>query len=586
MLRKLFTYSVLVLFSITFFACKQTKETADGKPSRGSNEIEPEQLTPRVDTRFQEAFFQAQLEKSKNNPSKAYQLFQECLKIEPKSAAVNYELGRMELELFNNPDNAIAHAKASVEVDKNNIWYQKLLGDTYMALNKFDLAVKAYKEMQRINPEDQEVLYLQANALLYGGKTQEAIATYDLLEKETGPYEELSLQKHQLYLHVGNNDKAGLELEKLAKAFPEEPRYWGLAAQFYQKAGMTEKAKLATEQMVKNAPDNGQVHFQLSELYAATGEDKKSFEELKLAFATTDVTIDQKIAVLLRYYSLTEKEPRYLPSAYELMVLTEQMHPSEAKAYSIYGDFLYRDGKAAEALAKYRKAAELDPSRQLIWEQILIVEGELAEFVQMEVDSKNALELFPTIPQFYLFNGIAHQQLKNYSKAIESYNLGKELVIEDDEMLMRFYSYLGEVYNKQKLFEKSDEAYDKALNIDGNNVFVLNNYAYYLTLRKVKLDKAAQMAKKANELAPNQASFEDTYAWVLFQQEKYSEARVWIERSISHTTPNAELLEHYGDILFKAGNTSEALMQWKKAKELGGASSLIDRKINEQKYIE
>lgn len=175
MLRKLFTYSVLVLFSITFFACKQTKETADGKPSRGSNEIEPEQLTPRVDTRFQEAFFQAQLEKSKNNPSKAYQLFQECLKIEPKSAAVNYELGRMELELFNNPDNAIAHAKASVEVDKNNIWYQKLLGDTYMALNKFDLAVKAYKEMQRINPEDQEVLYLQANALLYGGDRKSVV---------------------------------------------------------------------------------------------------------------------------------------------------------------------------------------------------------------------------------------------------------------------------------------------------------------------------------------------------------------------------------------------------------------------------
>jgi len=585
-LRKHLTYFLFALIALAFSSCKQSKDTADTKGTRGSNEIEPDQLTPRVDTRFQEAFFQAQLEKSKGNPQKAYSLYQECLKIDPKSAPIHFELGKMEMELFSNPDNAVVHAKTAVEADKNNPWYQKLLGDTYMALNKFDLAAKAYKEMQRINPDDPEVLYLQANALLYAGKTQEAIATYDILEKETGPYEELSLQKHQLYLHLGQNQKAGLELEKLANAFPEEPRYWGLAAQFYQKVGMADKAKYATEQMVKNGADNGQVHFQLSEMYAASGDDKKSFDEMKLAFGSADVNIDQKIAVLLRYFSLTDKDPKYLPPAFELLAIAEQVHPSEAKAYSIYGDFLYRDGKTIEALAKYRKAAELDPSRQLIWEQILIVEGELSEFDKMLSDSQTALEMFPALPQFYLFNGIANQQKKNFNKAIDAYNLGKELVIDDDEMLMRFYSYLGESYHKVGQHEKSDEAYDKALKIDANNVFVLNNYAYYLSLRKVKLEKAAQMAKKANELVPNQSSFEDTYAWVLFQQGKYTEALEWIKKAMAHTSPNGELLEHHGDILFKAGNTSLALEEWKKAKQLGGTSTLIDQKIEQEKYID
>lgn len=579
------TYTWLAFLSLWLFSCKQSKDVADAN-SKGNSEVEPDQLTPRVDTRFQEAFFQAQLEKSKNNPQKAYSLFQECLKIDPKSAAVHFELGRMEMDLFNNPDNALVHAKAAVESDKINPWYQKLLGDTYMALNKFDLAAKAYKEVQNLKPDDTEVLYLQANAQLYAGKIQEAIAIYDNIEKETGPYEELSLQKHQLYLNIGNNQKAGAELEKLANAFPEEPRYWGLAAQFYQKSGMMDKAKYATEQMLKNGSGNGQVHFQMSEMYAATGEDKKAFDEMKLAFATTDVPIDQKIAVLLRYLSLTEKDTRYLAPAYELLALTEQHHANEAKTYSIYGDFLYRDNKSAEALVKYRKAAELDPTRQLIWEQVLIVEGELSEFDKMQEDSQTALELFPALPQFYLFNGIANQQKKNYSKAIESYNLGKELVIDDDEMLMRFYSYLGEVYHKMNEHEKSDAAYEKALTIDANNVFVLNNYAYYLSLRKIKLEKAAQMAKKANELSPNQSSFEDTYAWILFQQEKYSEALEWIKKSLSHTLPNGELLEHYGDILFKSGDSLQALEQWKKAKELGGAGNLIDQKIDQKKYID
>lgn len=585
-LKKLFTYLIVASLPLLFFSCKQGEKTASAKSTRGNHDIEPDELNPRVDTRFQEVFFQAQLEKSKGNAEKAYSLFQDCLKEDPASAAVHYELGRIDLSLHSNPANAVSHAKAAVAADKNNSWYQLLLGDCYMAQGSSELAAKAYKEVYRINPDNKDALYLQANALLYAGKTQDAIAIYDLVEKDTGPYDELSMQKHQLYLQLGNNVKAGEELEKLAKAYPDEPRYWGLAAQFYRKTGMTEKARYATEQMLQNGADNGQVHFQLSEMYAESGDDQKSFDEMKLAFASSDVDIDQKINVLLRYFTLTGKEPAFLNPAYELLKILKQSNPDEAKTYSIYGDFLYRDKKPSEALVNYRKASDLDPSRQLIWEQILIVEGELGEFEWMLTDSKKACELFPTLPQFYLFNGIAHQQDGDIKKAIEAYNLGKELVIEDDEMLMRFYSYLGEAYHKQQEYDKSDQAYDKALKIDGNNVFVLNNYAYYLSLRKTKLVKAEQMAQTANKLVPNQASFEDTYAWVLFQQGKYQEALAWIQKALSHANPDGALLEHYGDILFMSGDVTKAVEEWKKAEQAGGAGDLIKEKIEQKKYLD
>lgn len=575
---------VVLLLSVV--GCKSSKDTAEGRTGKGGHEMEPEQVNPRVDTRFQEAFFQAQLEKAKGNYQKAYNLFQECLRMEPKNPVIHYELGRLEMGLFENPDKAVIHAKEAVEGDRNNPWYQRLLGDTYMAMYKFDLAYKAYREVQRLNPDDPDAPYMQANALLSAGKTQEAIAIYDQLEKETGPYEELSIQKHQLYLHINQPQKAGLELEKLARAYPDEPRYLGMAAQFYQKMGMADKAKAAMEELLKAGTGNGQVHFQLSEMYAAAGDDKKSFDEMKLAFGSTDVSIDQKIAVMLRYFSLTERDPKYLPPAFELLKIVEQVHPEEAKAYSMYGDFLYRDGKSVEALKKYRKAAELDPSRQLVWEQILIVEGEVGDFDNMLTDSQAAIELFPALPQFYLFNGIAHQQKGNYNAAIDAYKMGRELVIDNDDLLMRFHSYLGELYHKTGKYDLSDEAYDKALKLDPNNVFVLNNYAYYLSLRKVKLEKAAQMAKQANELAPNQASFEDTYAWVLFQQGKYNEALQWIQKAVVHGNASGELLEHYGDILFKLGDVEGALQQWKQAKIKGGTTNTIDRKIEQGKYIE
>ncbi len=567
-------------------ACKSSKETVDSNGFNAHAQVEPEQMSPRVDTRFAQAFFQAQLEKSKGNPQKAYNLFQECLKIDPQDAAIHFELGRLEMELFSNPDNAIIHAKAAVNADKTNPWYHRLLGDVYMALNKFDLAAKAYKEVVRLNPDDPEAPYYQANALLNAGKTQEAITIYDDLQKATGPYEELSIQKHQLYLHLGNKEKAGLELEKLAQAFPEEPRYWGMVAQFYQNEGRLDKAKWAIDQLATTAQGNGQAHFQLSEFYAATGQDQASFEEMKLAFASLDVSIDQKIAVLLRYYSLTDKDRKYLPPAYELLELAQRTHPQEAKVYSIYGDFLYRDHKSDEALIQYRKAAQLDPSRQLIWQQVLIVEGELQEFNLMVEDSQKALEMFPSIPIFYLFQGMARHELKNYSQAIESFSTGKDLVIDDNELLMRFYSYLAEAYHKVGNHQQSDKAFDQAIALDGNNVFVLNNYAYYLAVRKVNLDKAAQMAKKANELAPNQSSFEDTYAWVLFQQGNYADALVWIKKAIGHTQASGELREHFGDILFMTGDVAGAMEQWKLAQTIGGASQRIDQKLTQKKYIE
>jgi tetratricopeptide (TPR) repeat protein len=571
---------------VVFYSCKNQQGAAEPRSSKESGEVEPDQLRPEVDTRFQEKFFQAQLEKAKGNTQSAYNLFQECIKIESLSAAAHYEVGKIDLIALNNTAAAMVHAKVCVEQDKLNPWYHQLMGDVLMAQAKYDQAVKSYREVARLNESDPNVLYQIATAQLYAGKQADAIATYNELEKQTGPYEELSIQKHKLYLELKDTEKAGKELESLARAFPEEPRYWGMVAQFYQSIGNTEKAEFALNELLKSDPDNGQVHFELSEYYAAKGDNKRSYEELRLAFQTTDVSIDQKMMILIRYLTLTDFKKEALIEAYELLDLTDKLHPREARVHSIYGDFLHRDGRNDEALMRYKKAAELDPAHRLIWEQVLMLESELMDFTTMEKDSRKAMELFPNIPEFYYYNGLANQRLNAYAKAAESYAIGKELVVENDLLLARFYASLGEVYHYQNLHDKSDEAYEEALRLEPENVFVLNNYAYYLCLRKKNLEKAAAMSKKSNELSPGLSSFEDTYAWILYHQGKYTEALSWIELSLQHGEENGELLEHEGDILFKLGRTQDAVARWKKASQLGGASDKILQKIEQQKIIE
>ena len=579
-----YIYPLLIVFALV--GCKTKDKTTLAKPSKGSNEIQPEDVKPAVDTRFQEAFFAAQLEKAKNNHQKAYALFEECLDYEPKSASAHYELGRLDLAIFNNPTNALNHAKTSVAEEPKNAWYHTLLADIYMASAKYELAVKSYREAAKLNPDDPNTLYQIAAAQLYSGQYKEVIATYNELEKKSGPFEELSIQKHQIFDQLKDYENAVLELEKLARSFPDESRYWGMLSQYSQKIGKMDKAKWAMEEMVKYDPDNGQVHFQLSEYYAALGQDQKSFEELLLAFKSTDVSIDQKVGILLRYFSLTEIKESYKSQAYELLDLAEKTHPMEAKSYSIYGDFLYRDGKGAEALVKYKKASTLDASKNLIWEQILFIESELSLFDEMARDSDEAIEIFPNQPQFYFYNGVANERLKNYSKAISSLQLGKELVVDNDPLLARFYSSLGDIYHQIKEHTKSDENYEKALKINPDNTYVLNNYAYYLSIRKVNLDKAEIMAAKANKIEPGNASFEDTYAWVLYQKANYKEALIWIEKALSRGIASAELFEHSGDILFQLNRIEDAVSRWKEAVKTGETSPALEQKIVQRKIIE
>lgn len=564
--------------------CKASKSNESRKSESG--EVEPEQLKPTVDTKFQEVFFQAQLEKAKGNAAKAFELFTQCVQLEPKNAAVHYEVGKYELNERNNAAEALAHAKLCVESDPENAWYQQLLAQSYASLSKYDAAIKAYREVVRLSPDNYEMLFELANVQLYANKQLDAIATYDILESKTGVYEELSVQKHVLYEQLKQYEKAGLELEKLATQFPEEPRFWGMAAQYYQRYGLKEKAVIALQKMVEADPSNGQVHWQLSEYYATQGEEERSYEELKLAFGTTDVAIDQKILVLMRYYTLTEKRPEFLSNAYALLELTEQVHPNEPKGYAMYGDFLARDGKLKEALQKYKRALELGASMSLIWKQVLELEAELSDFSAMTVDAPKALELYPLVPEFYYFNGLAQQQLKNYSKAIDAFSMGKELVVDNTILLKRFYVALAESYNATKQYEKSDAAFEEALRIDPSDAFVMNNYAYYLAQRKTKLDSAANLSTRSNELQPGMASFEDTYAYVLFRQGKHEDALVWMKKAMAHGEVSADMHEHMGDILFHLGKTDEAITEWKQAAAKTGASAKVNDKINQRRYID
>lgn len=578
-------YPLIALMIISLASCSTSKSTSESA-SKGKQKNNSGELSEREKIAFDRHFFEAMTQKSLNNTAKAKAEFSECLTLDPKSAAVNYEMARIDYD-SGSISSALERIQLSLDSDKSNFWYWLFKSDILLETGDFKGAVVGYEKALEIDPSQVDLYFDLATAQLYLDDTPAAIKSYNELQSRIGVTEEISIQKHQLHLQAEDVKAAENDLLELSDAFPDEPRYLGMLAQFYQQTGNNEKADLYLEKMVEADPSNGFVQLFLSESYALKGEDEKSYQALKMAFKDPALDIDKKVNFLLNYFVISEQNATAKEQAFELLEILSEVHPKEAKTFALYGDFYYREGDRKSAAEMYRNAVNLDPSRSIIWLQLLNIDSELNEMVELEKDSEKALELFPTQPEIYLYRGIALERLKRSAEAAETLNIGKEIVFDNDPLKAEFYSILGDVYHGMKDNANSDKSYDASLKLNPNNAFVLNNYAYYLSLRRVNLEKASKMALDANTIVPGQASFQDTYAWILFQLGNYSEALVWQQKAMdSGGSSSGVILEHYGDILFKLGDNLKALEAWKKAQSTNEGSDLLNRKIEEQRYID
>ena len=224
-----------------------------------------------------------------------------------------------------------------------------------------------------------------------------------------------------------------------------------------------------------------------------------------------------------------------------------------------------------------------EKNNYVIWQQFLYIQSELSDFNFMYTFSKEALGYFSDKPELYMFYGLACLQTNRAEEAVSA--LQKGLKYADNKPLqIQIYTFLGDAYHELNESSKSDQAFDKVLQMDPNNILVLNNYSYYLSERGENLDKALDMIRRVITKDPENSTYLDTYAWILFKDGQLNKALEVIEKAI-HTggDENSEIVNHYGDILYKLGNAKKAITQWKMAIELGGNKESIENKISSAK---
>jgi len=583
---------LLLLFVITLGACGTSKNVTDKHPAfdpeTEANGPQPSDKRAEVMRLFMEAT-QARLG---GQLPKAVQRYQQCLKLDPNNSASMFELAKLAHQAQNFPT-AVDYAKRAVAADKENIWYRFLLADLYRQKQQNTEAAEVYKGVVAKWPGRFEVYFDLANTLAQGGKVDEAIKVYGDLEGRMGLTEELIMQEFGMLMGTSKFVEAEALVKRAIASDPDAPQYQGLLAEVYAQQGDNEKALEQYKKALQVDPSNSMIRIALAEHYYSTGQMDEAYNELGEAFLDPDLDVDAKMQVLIGFFEMTNKEgegsgdrPDLIKRSYDLIEALEKAHPESGKPHTIHGDFLLRDGKFPEARDQFRAALVHEKDRYPIHMQLMQLDLQLADYEGLRADAEEAISLFPTVPENYLYHGIALSQLKRHDEAAETLITGRDLVVDNAPLEAQFWSSLGDAYNESKEYAKSDEAYDKALILEPDNAGTLNNYAYYLSVRNEQLEKAARMSKRSLEVQPEQATYMDTYGWVLFRQGKYAEARTWLEKTLAAAPPDGVVVEHYGDILFELGENDLALEQWKKAKTLGGATEAIDRKIEQGIRVE
>ena len=541
--------------------------------------------------KFDYFFLEAIRLKEKGEHTNAFNTLQHALKIDSTSSAALFELSHY--YLFLRQDSlALDALQKTVKYSPNSYEYKIQLADLSRKMRQFDESIVLYEGLAKEYPNKPEIHFFLSELYLQLRQNDKAIQSLDDLENNMGVSEPLSLQKFQLYNLIGEKEKAVLEIKKLSDKFPMEAKYPIILGDFYLSLEEDIKA-LEQYEMAYNLDSNNPYYFiSMANYYEYLGDEEAVIREIDKALRNPLLDIETKLGILEKYIQDLHKMKKDFESANTLLETLIEQHSQEKGLNLMYGEFLLSQNKLEDAKFQFQIVTETEPENSTAWRRLLniaLLENNPDEIIFI---CDKALVHFPDASEFYFYKGSAYYQKNEYALAIEVFSEGLTFVSEDNRALIsNFYGQIGDLQHQSGYKEEAYQMYEKALEYDDNNLFVLNNYAYFLSLDKRDLDKAERMSAKCVRLDPNNVTYIDTYAWGFFQKGNFSLAKFYIESALSKGGEiSGDILEHYGDILFMIGSIDKAIEEWEKALKIkeqeGEDTNLLEKKIQDRIHYE
>ena len=563
-MKKLYTIVVTVGLLSMLAGCGTT-----GKPSKGKNLVLQSQtsLTAEEQRKFDYFFLEGLRLKHKEEYSAAYAMFEHCLDINPNSAATLYEISLfyMALGMENKREEALKHA---IKLDESNFWYKQMLANFYQQKRNLPSAIKVYENMTAQFPDKIEPILSLADLYTQTSYYGKAIDALDRLEQLDGKSEQLSMEKYRMYLLNGNREKAFDEIESLSNEYPFDMGYKVLLGDTYMNNDKLDDAGRVYHEILREFPGYAPALLSLANYYQKTGNDSLYQIQLDTILLNENVDTSVKLDIMRQFIGKAETEHLDSTDVINLFENILQRRQPNADVAMLYAQYLLSKGMEKESEPVLEKILEIDPENKPARLQLMsfaIREERLDDLIRI---SSSALEYQPDALEFYYYLGLAHYQKEETDEALEAFSKGvRQITPESDRKLASdFYSIVGDLNHRKGNKAEAYAAYDSSLVYNPDNISTLNNYAYYLSVDRSELDKAEEMSFRTIKAEPNNSTYLDTYAWILFEKGRYTEARIYIDQAMTNGGDSSQVIvEHCGDIYYHLGDVDKAVDYWKQA---------------------
>ncbi len=578
--------TVLMLTSCGGIRSVRTAKTT--AKADGASLMKETLLSAEQQRKYDYFFLEAMRMKGKNEYDAAFGLLQHCLDINPTASSALYEISQYYMFLRQMPQGQVALEQA-VAFAPDNYWYSQGLVSLYQQQNELDKAAALLEKMVARFPSKQDPLFSLLDIYSRQEKYNDVISTLNRLEKRLGKNEQLSMEKFRIYLQMKDDKKAFQEIESLVQEYPMDMRYQVILGDVYLQNGKKQEAYDAYQKVLAVEPDNPMALFSMASYYEQTGQKELYQQQLDTLLLNKKVTSDTKISVMRQV--IAENEQSSAKDSTQVIALFDRMMKQDMDDPQIpmlYSQYLLSKNMEQEAVPVLEQVVDLDPTNKAARLMLVSAAVKKEDYKQIIKVCEPGIEATPDALELYYYLAIAYHQAEQGDSVLSVCNRALEHITPDTrkEVISDFYSIMGDIYHTKKQMTEAYAAYDSALVYNPSNIGALNNYAYYLSVERRDLDKAEEMSYKTVKAEPNNSTYLDTYAWILFEKGNYAEARIYIDNAMKNDGEKSDVIvEHCGDIYFMTGDVEGALKYWKKALEMGSESKTLKQKIEKKKYI-
>jgi Tfp pilus assembly protein PilF len=546
--------------------------------------------------RYDAFFLEAICERAKDNHDAAFDLLRRCVEIDSTKSEAYYYLSQYYGGL-KQKEQVMACIQKAADLEPSNSTYQETLANAYINMRQYDEAAQVLERLYDAHRDRDDVLGVLIQLYEEQHEYESAIKALTKLETLEGKSERLSYAKSNFYTQLGDKKAAIAEMKNLADQYPNDQNYRCLYANTLFVNGQKKKALAIYEDVLKIEPENRNALMALLAYEKDEGDPDKAEALTERILTGKNTTSQDKILLMRQEIGQSEQEggdsTRVL-NLFRRMLAQPQMDADVAILCATYMNLKKMPNDSISAVLE--KVLDIAPDNAAARLQLVSYAWQAEDMPRIISLCQDARQYNPDEMAFYYYQGIAYYKQEELDLALNAFQNGIGVITQqsDPDIVSDFYAVMGDILHQKGLDKEAYAAYDSCLQWKDDNYGCLNNYAYYLSEQGVQLDKAEQMSYRTIKAEPKNATFLDTYAWILFKQGRYSEAKIYIDQTLQcDSDTSAVLLEHAGDIYYHAGQRDQALTYWQQAlvrtteKEdpKDDRKAILTRKIKLKKYL-